>query len=129
MGRVFCKVCIERGGRSVYANDGSKNLKLSAIDDHGWSNEHQKLYWALQSGGRVLEKVIKQKQRASHESLASLFRVTYFIGKQSLLYAKFFLCLLFASVKASITKSMYHDEKSCADLIACMSSVIKTNYR
>ena len=74
----------------------------------------------------MLEKAIKQGQRACDESLSSLFRATYFIGKQSLPYAKFSaLCSLFASIKAPITASLYHDEKSCADLIACMSNVIK----
>ena len=54
-----------------------------------------------------------------------MFRDAYIIGKKSLPYTKFSsLCLLFASVKAHITVSLYHDEKSCADLIACMSNVI-----
>jgi hypothetical protein len=43
LGRMFCKVCKERGGRSVYAKEGSKNLKISAFDDHGCFNEHKKL--------------------------------------------------------------------------------------
>ena len=74
----------------------------------------------------MLEKAIKQGQRACDESLSSLFRVAYFIGKQSLPYTKFLsLCSLFASVKAPITAFLYHNEKSCADLIACMSNVIK----
>ena len=77
-----------------------------------------------------MKKAIKQKQRACDKSLASLFRDAHVIRKQSLPYAKFpFLCSLFASVNASTTKSIYHDEKSCTDLIACMSNVIKTNYR
>ena len=125
-GRVCCKICKEKGGRSVYAKEGSKNLKVSAFHDHACSSEHKKLCWALQSGGKVLEKAIKQGQRACDESLSSLFRAAYFIGKQSLPYAKFpSLCSLLASVKAPITASLYHDEKSCADLIACMSNVIK----
>ena len=40
----------------------------------------------------------------------------------------FFLCSLFAIVKAPITVFMYHNEKSCIDLITCMSSVIKNLY-
>ena len=58
--------------------------------------------------------------------MASLFRATYFIGNQSFFSIKFLsLCSLFASVKALIIASLYHDEKSCADLTACMSNVIK----
>ena len=120
------KICKEKDGRSVYAKEGSKNLKVNAFHDDACSSEHKKLCWTLQSGGKVLEKAIKQGQRACDESLSSLFCAAYFIGKQSFLYAKFLsLCSLFASVKASITASLYHDAKSCADLIACMSNVIK----
>ena len=35
LGKVFCKVCREKGGRSVYAKEGSKNFKVSAFLDHG----------------------------------------------------------------------------------------------
>ena len=86
----------------------------------------KKICWVLQSGGKVLEKAIKYVQCAYDESLASLFRAAYFIGKQSLPYTKFLsLCSLLASVKVSIIASLYHDEKSCADLIACMYNIIK----
>ena len=123
---MCCKICKEKGGHSVYAKEGSENLKISAFHDHTCSSEHKNFCWALQSGGKVLEKAIKQGQRACDESLSSLFRAAYFIGKQFLPYAKFHaLCSLFTSVKAPITTSLYHDEKSCADLIVCMSNVIK----
>lgn len=62
---MFCKVCKKRGGHYVYVKEGSKNLEVSAF---------QKNCWALQSGDRVLEKVIKQGLCACDESLASLFR-------------------------------------------------------
>lgn len=88
-----------------------------------------KLCWALQSCGKILEKTIKQGQRVCDKSLSSLFRDAYVIRKKSLPYTKFpSLCLLFASVKAHITASLYNDEKSCADLIAYMSNVIKKLY-
>ena len=123
---MCCKICKEKGGRSVYTKEGSKNLKVSAFHDHACSSEHKKLCWALQSSGKLLEKAIKQGQRACDEWLSSLFRVAYFIGKKLLPYTKFLsLCSLFASVKVTITTSLYHDEKSCADLIVCMSNVIK----
>jgi len=56
--RVFCKVCKEKGGHSVFAKEGSKNLKVSVFQDHGSSNEHKKLSWALQSSGRTMAKAI-----------------------------------------------------------------------
>ena len=47
LGRVFCKVCKEKGRRSIYAKERSKNLKVSAFHDHACSSEHKKLCWAL----------------------------------------------------------------------------------
>jgi hypothetical protein len=42
-GRVCCKICKEKGGRSVYVKEGLKNLKVSAFYDHACSSEHKKL--------------------------------------------------------------------------------------
>jgi len=50
--------------------------------------------------------------------VASLFKVAYFLGKQSLSYSKFpSLYKLLVSVNAPMTLSLYHDEKACVDLI------------
>ena len=57
--RMFCKVCKQRGGRFVYVKEGSKNLKVSVFHDRGYSSEHKKLCWTLQSSGKVLEMAIK----------------------------------------------------------------------
>ena len=35
------------------------------------------------------------------------------------------LCKLLVSVKACITETMYHNEKSCSDFVFCISSVIQ----
>lgn len=73
--------------------------------------------------------MIKQRQRTCDESLAPLLCIAYFIGKQPLPCVKFLsLYSLLASVKTRITTSMYHDKKSCVDLIAYMSNVIKKIY-
>lgn len=126
IGRVFCRVCKDKGGRSSYARDGSKNLKVSAFVDHGRSNEHKRLAWALNSGGKVMEKAILSGQRACDEAVACLLRAAYFLGKNSLPYAKFPpLCKLLLSVKAPITLSLYQDEKACAVLMKCISVVIQ----
>lgn len=80
VGKVFCKVCREKGGRSAYAKDGAKNLKVSAFQDHARFGEHRRLAWALQSGEKVMEKAILQGQKACDEVVASLFRAAYFWG-------------------------------------------------
>ena len=124
-GKIFCKICREKGGRSVYANDGSKNFKISAFTNHSRSNEHQRLAWACTSGEKTTEKIIFTGQRACDEALQTLFKAAYFIGKQSLPYFKFpALCKLVMSVNAPITASMYQDEKAGSDLITCISTVI-----
>jgi len=73
-----------------------------------------------------MEKAILQGQKACDEAVASLFRAAYFLGKQSLPYSKFSsLCKLLVTVKAPMTLSMYQDEKSCVDLMMCISVVIQ----
>jgi hypothetical protein len=54
----------------------------------------------------------------------------YFIKKQFLPYVKFYsLYSLLASIKTPTTTFIYHDKKSCANLIACISNVIKKIYK
>lgn len=126
IGRVFCRICKDKGGRSSYAKDGARNLKVSAFQDHARSNEHRRLAWALQSGGKVMQKAIVSSQKACDEAVASLVRAAYFLGKNSLPYSKFpALCKLLLTVKAPMTLSLYQDEKACATLMLCISVVIQ----
>ena len=125
-GKLFCKICREKGGRSVYTKDGSKIFKVGAFTDHYRSNKHQRLAWASTSGEKTMEKIISSGQRACDEALQILFKTTYFTGKQFLPYSKFpALCKLLMSVNAPITSRMYQDEKTCYDLIRCISIVIQ----
>ena len=72
------------------------------------------------------KKTIFSGERVCDEALQTLFKATYFTGKQSLPYSKFpALCKLLMSVNAPITSSMYQDEKACSDLIRCISVVIQ----
>ena len=75
-----------------------------------------------------MEKTNFTGQRACDEALQTLFIAAYFTGKQSLPHSKFpALCKLFMFVNAPITTSMYQDEKTCGDLITCISVVLKKN--
>ena len=125
-GKIFCKICRKKRGRSVYANDGSKNFKVSAFTDHSRSNEHHGLIWACTSKEKIMKKTISSGERARDEALQTFFKATYFIGKQSLPYPKFLaLCKLLMSVNAPITSSMYQDNKTCSNLIRSISVVIQ----
>lgn len=127
IGRVFCKICREKGGRSVFAKTGSVNIKVSAFKDHGRSDEHKSFVWAMQSGEKVMVKAIAQANKTCDEAVFNLFRIAYYIGKNTIPFNKFPpLCELFVRVKACITEKLYHDEKACADMIFCISKVIKT---
>jgi hypothetical protein len=57
-GKIFCKICREKGGHSVYAKDGSKKFKVSVFTYHSRSNEHQRLAWACTSGEKTMKKTI-----------------------------------------------------------------------
>ena len=108
MGELYYKACMEKGGWSVYAKEGSRNFKVSAFLDHTRSNERRQLSWASHNGGKTMEKAILKNQRAYDDALQTLFQAAYFTGKQSLPYSKFpTLCKLLLSVKAPITVNMY----------------------
>jgi hypothetical protein len=123
--RIFCKTCHNNGWRYVYIKAGSINIKVSAFQDYMKSEEHKKLRWAKLNGTRRMEQQIKKASIICDEALLSLMRATCYINTTLILFVRFHeLCKLLVSIKACITKSLYHDEKSCFDLILCISSVI-----
>jgi hypothetical protein len=68
--------------------------------------------WARTSGEKIIAKIISSGQRTCDEVVQTLFKAAYFTRKQYLSYSKFHaLCKLLLSVNASITSSMYQDEK------------------
>ena len=101
LGRVFCKICKEGGGKYVYARDGSSNIKISGLQDHAKSIDHKKT-----NMGKVWRKETQKKQvtsinRLCNEVMMCLFRAAYFIGKKSLSFHKFpSLCALLLTCKA-----------------------------
>ena len=57
LGRVFYKICKEGGGKYVYANEGSSNIKISALQDHAKTNEHRKLSWAKHRDQKICRRL------------------------------------------------------------------------
>ena len=56
----------------------------------------------------------------------TLFKITHYVRKEFLLFSKFpTLCDLLLSINATIITKMYHDDKVCADIFVCISSVIQ----
>ena len=77
-----------------------------------------------------MEKGIAKANRACDEAMHYLFQATYYIGKEVILFHKFpGLCYLLVKVKANMMKKFYHDEKSCGEILFCISSVVKKNVR
>ena len=126
IGKVFCKICRDRGGRTVFATTGSINIRISAIQDHAKSEEHRRLIWAHQHGERTMERGIAEANRTCDEAMQCLFQAAYYMGKELLPFCKFpGLCALLVSVKANITESLYHDEKSCAEILYSIATVVQ----
>ena len=126
LGKVFCKLCKEKGAKNVYGNVGSVNIKVSAFQDHQNSKEHKRLSWATQQGEKIMEKHIRAANKCCDEALLTLFRAAYFLGRETIPFNKYSsLCALLVASKASCTESMYHDEKSCAEMLFCISNVLQ----
>ena len=68
-GRVFCKVCKEHGGKNVFANAGSVNVKVSAVQDHGKSKEHKHYVWVDQKGKRTMEKMVTATNKVCDDAV------------------------------------------------------------
>lgn len=125
LGRVFCKICKEGGGKYAYANEGSSNIKISALQDHARTNEHKNLAWAKHQGKKSLQKVVAAANHSCDEALLSFFKATYFMGKETIPFHKFpTLCNLLISCKAPMIKKLYHDKKTCNEMVFGISSII-----
>ena len=126
LGRVFCKVCRDKQARNVFARAGSVNIKVSAFQDHNMSIEHKKLEWAANQGEKAMKKIVEKSITTCDDALITLFRSAYFLAKEIVPLTKFpSLCKLLLNSKSNITESLYHDEKSCAEMVFCISNVIQ----
>ena len=125
-GRVFCKICKQHGGRNVFANVGSVNVKVSTFQDHGKFEEHKHHVWVDQKDKRTMEKMVAATNKVCDDVVLSLFKAAYFLGKETIGYCKFpTLCELLLSIHANITTKLYHDEKACAQMLFCFSRVVQ----
>ena len=126
MGRVFCKVCRQKGGRSTFATVGSIKIRISAFQDDGKSAEHERLTWAMQKCERTMEKGIVEANRACDGAMHSLFQAAYYVGKEVIQFHRFpGLCALLVKVKANMMEKLYHDEKSCGEILFYISFVVQ----
>ena len=124
--RIFCKICKQHGGRNVFANAGSINVKISAFQDHSKSEEHKHYVWVDQKGKRTMEKMVAATNKVCDDVVLSLFKAAYFLGKETIGYCKFpALCELLLSIHANITTKLYHDEKACVEMFFCISKVVQ----
>ena len=72
-----------------------------------------------------MEKMMHQVTKSCDEALLTLFRAAYYLGRETIPFCKYSaLCDLLLTCKSPITNGLYHDEKSCAEMIYCISIVI-----
>jgi len=89
------------------------------------SLKHKKLEWAANQGEKLMKKIVEKTITAYDDALITLFRSTYFLAKKTTPLTKFLsLCKLLLRSKSNITENLYHDEKSCAKMVLCISNVI-----
>ena len=64
--------------------------------------------------------------RRCDKAIHFLFQAIYYIGKE-IIPAKRYLGSgsLFVKVKTNMTKTFYHDEKSCGKILFCILSVVQ----
>ena len=109
----------------MFARAGSINIKVSAFQDHNMSIEHKKLEWAANQGEKVMKKMVEKIITACDDVLITMFRSVFFLAKETNSLTKYpSLCKLLLKSKSNITESLYYDEKSCAEMVFCISNVI-----
>ena len=71
-----------------------------------------------------MEKMVVASNKVCDDAILSLFKVAYFLAKETIGYCKFpTLCELLLSVHANITTKLFHDEKPCAVMLFYISRV------
>ena len=126
LGKVYCKVCRDKQASNVFARAGSINIKVLSFQDHNMSVEHKKLEWAANQCEKTMRKIVEKTITACDDALITLFRSAYFLAKEIMSLTKFpSLCNLLLKSKSNITESLYHDKKSCAEMVFCISNVIQ----
>ena len=72
-----------------------------------------------------MEKMMHQVTKSCDEALLTLFRAAYNLDRETIPFYKYSaLCDLLLTCKSPITNDLYHDEKSYAEMIYCISIVI-----
>lgn len=76
---MYYKVCQKHGWQNVFAKAGSINVKISAFQDHGKSDEHRNYVWVDQKGKKTVEKMVDVTNKACDEAVLSLFKLKLLI--------------------------------------------------
>ena len=72
-----------------------------------------------------MEKMMHQVTKSCNEALLTLFRVAYYLSRETIPFCKYSsLYDLLLTCKSFITNGLYHDEKSCVEMIYCISIVV-----
>ena len=123
-------MCRENQVKNIFAHAGLVNIQVFSFVEHQISKKHKKLALAAQEGQKVIEKMMHQVTKACDEALLTLFRAAYYLSRETIPFCKYSaLCDLLLTCKSSITNDLYHDEKSCVEMIYYISIVVHKKTR
>ncbi|MCO5546617.1 hypothetical protein L7F22_000047 [Adiantum nelumboides] len=129
--RMFCSICKEdKNSKSEFGSLGAINIQHSALVNHCTSKNHKLLAWASHSGKKTLNLGVSKQFDVVEDSMKNLFRVSYFVAKNDLAYAKYVptLELLRVCNAPSIPSNMYNNDKSCASFVHYIGKALELEY-
>ncbi|MCO5575626.1 hypothetical protein L7F22_029428 [Adiantum nelumboides] len=125
--KMFCTICSkgDKHCKSEFGTDGAVNIQHSALVNHGGSKRHKTLAWAFYSGKKTFDFGVTVE-----DSMKNLFRVSYFVAKNDLAYAKYVptLELLRECNTPNIPENMYNNDKACASFVHYIGKGVELEY-
>ncbi|MCO5603035.1 hypothetical protein L7F22_057178 [Adiantum nelumboides] len=129
--KMFCSFCkTDENCKSEFRTEGAINIQHSALVNHARSKRHKALAWALHSGNKSFQVGVTKHFKDMEDSMKNLFRVSYFVAKNYLLYTKYVptLELLRECNTPNIPENMYNNDKACASFVHYIGKGLEVEY-
>ncbi|KAL3687392.1 hypothetical protein R1sor_013701 [Riccia sorocarpa] len=106
-GKAFCKSCSTGNCKTVWAKDGTYNVKTSAFNEHGGGGDHHSVLVVQTLGDKPMDRILKTAASMCNDAMLTLFRAAYAICERG------------SSIQNSI-KTKYRNTLGTRNLEACM---------